>query len=397
MKSFKTLMSEVAQPSERGAGDEQAFKDQHSYKVKPHPVALPHQHTGEIQKPKASRRADQEGSANYDTAYAYGMNALMSKAMGEETDLVENPAEEIPMMKSQLDFICTAATAISEALGNNDPEEWYQNKLATAHEAMKTLHANIVGKNENTAASNAKALDNATASTAAGKKAVTLKKAPWDKTEELSGGQKKLDHNKNGKIDGHDFAVMRARKKNESVETLDEDKSDRTDDRGQDVIVGEGIVNELSKKTLGSYIKKSAVDASWNRDSADKRVDGIRKATNKLVGETTMSALKKPVTVTTVDGKTRTVMKTTRDNRTDERGQDKIKTNESVEQFDEAYRAGIVKFKDGKQTIIKKQDADLLNKMLKDLSPASRKSMTKVAETDQAGYDEILGFAREAL
>lgn len=329
MKSFKTLLSEVAQPSERGAEEEQAFKDQHSYKVHAHPVALPHQHTGEIAKPKASRKADQEGSANYDTAYAYGMNAMMSKAMGEETDLVENPAEEIPMMKSQLDFICTAATTISEALGNNDPEEWYQNKLATAHEAMKTLHANIVGKNENTAASNAKALDNATASTAAGKKKVTLAKAPWDKgkdesldynpakgeynqpkgkevgkrvgtREELSGGQKKLDHNKNGKIDGHDFAVMRARKKNEEV-----------------------------------------------------------------VAETTNSAL--------------------------------ITAKESVEQFDEAYKAGIVKFKDGKQAIIKKQDADLLNKMLKDLSPASRRSMSKVAETDEAGFDEILGFAREAL
>ena len=213
MKSFKAMMAEVAQPESE---EEKKFKDQHTYEVKPHPVAMPHQHTGDIQKPKAKRKADQEGDANYDLAYESFQKAL-DKKMFSEGEMADRDA------------------------------------LAKAGEVSK-----------------------------AGKKAVTLKKAPWDKTEELSPKQKKIDHNKNGKIDGHDLAMIRA-KKNEEAE------------------------------------------------------------------------------------------------------------------LDEAFKAGIVKFKDGKQTILKKEDADLLNKMMKDLSPGSRKSMDKVAMTDQAGFDEILGFAREAL
>tara|TARA_B110000483_G_scaffold28691_1_gene34775 strand:- start:1754 stop:3475 length:1722 start_codon:yes stop_codon:yes gene_type:complete len=348
MKSFKSILSEVAQPK---SSEEKAFKDMHTYEVKPHPVAMPHQHTGDIPKADdAARIADQKGDAAYDQAYnpkgaqepTLRVGRKFSQFRANESVLEENPAEEIPMMKSQLDFICTAATAISKALGNNDPEEWYQNKLATAHEAMKTLHANIIGKNEDVneskEAADAKALDKASSSSAEGKKKVTLAKAPWDKNEELKGGQKKLDHNKNGKIDGHDFAIMRGRKKsNEEVvaETTSsalkrpvtqtgpdgktrtvfkKAKADRTDDRGQDVIVGEGLVNELSKKTLGSYIKKAVGDVQKSSgkagyasgkgvnkseydsqtDNAEKRAAGIKKATNKLTGKLKPAANRRP-------------------------------------------------------------------------------------------------------
>jgi hypothetical protein len=135
------------------------------------------------------------------------------------------------------------------------------------------------------------------------KKKVTLPKAPWEKKkdEELSPKQKKIDHNKNGKIDGHDLAMIR-KKKNE--------EADRTDDRGQD----------------------------------------------------------------------------------------SIQTRESVE-LEEAvsFKKGPVRLKDGKQVMVSAQDAKLLNKMFKDLSPANQKQMEKVAMMDKAGFDEIVGFAREAL
>ena len=124
-------------------------------------------------------------------------------------------------------------------------------------------------------------------------------------------------------------------------------------------------------------------------------------------------------------------MKTTKNNRTDDRGQDEIRTreeelsaaqkkidhnkngkidgqdlamlrkkkqNESVEDLTEMkFKKGPVRLKDGKQMMVSKQDADLLNQMFKDLSAANRKKMQGVAMTDKAGFDEILGFAREAL
>ena len=57
----------------------------------------------------------------------------------------------------------------------------------------------------------------------------------------------------------------------------------------------------------------------------------------------------------------------------------------------------MVKLKDGSSVNLKKQDADLLNKMFKDLNANNRKKMTDVAMTDKNGFEEILGFAREAL
>ena len=100
-------------------------------------------------------------------------------------------------------------------------------------------------------------------------------------SEELKGKQHKIDKNKNGKIDAHDFKLLRK----EDVEQVD----------------------ELSKTTLGNYVKKASKDGSMSaywagRDSskkskvskasvkkndniAAKRIDGIEKATSRLTKE----------------------------------------------------------------------------------------------------------------
>ncbi len=53
-------------------------------------------------------------------------------------------------------------------------------------------------------------------------KVLATKEEEADLEEKLVGGQKKLDHNKNGKIDSHDFHLMRKKKMKEEVEGLDE-------------------------------------------------------------------------------------------------------------------------------------------------------------------------------
>ena len=342
MKSFRQVIAEVAQPN---SPEEKAFKDQHTYEVASHPVALDAQFTGDIApiegdgSPKAARPADQKGSANYDLAYPYGMNAAIDGAFAE---------------------------AINESA----------------------------------------------------------------KKKALVGGQKELDHDKDGDIDGADFAALRAKKKTKteascgSVNASKKTKYEETcsdcdtapcccDDVKESVEELEEYSNwkvqhptkstksyTVKARNTGEAIKKGHAAAKKAGDmhpASDNRMFKPKHIQKEDLDETTMSAIKKGVTTTGVDGKTRTVFKTTKDNKTDERGQDKITTNEGTESLDEAFKAGIVKFKNGKQTIIKKQDADLINKMMKDLSANSRKSMGKVAMEDQAGFDEILGFAREAL
>ena len=93
-------------------------------------------------------------------------------------------------------------------------------------------------------------------------------------------------------------------------------------------------------------------------------------------------------------------MKTTKAKRTDDSGQDKIITNESIIQELEEnikFKVGMMKLKNGKSVVLKKQDADLLTQMFKDLSANNRRKLGQVAMKDEAGFKEILGFAREAL
>lgn len=180
-----------------------------------------------------------------------------------------------------------------------------------------------------------------------------LKKA----NEELTDKQKKLDHNKNGKIDGEDLAKLRAKKegfasdaqrkavwasKNEKKTVSELDKStlksyaDKAHQASQDhaydadhqyndkkeqeysrkmaakraagaakadaKLKEEENLDELSKKTLGSYVKKASFNAAQSAyqaggsngniaklqphmDKLNKRTAGVHKATDKLTKE----------------------------------------------------------------------------------------------------------------
>ncbi len=104
-----------------------------------------------------------------------------------------------------------------------------------------------------------------------------------DVYEELKGAQHKIDANKNGKVDAHDFHLLRKKKKvAEEAEELE----------------------ELSKGTLGRYITKATVrkgqhdyeagkamggedydDVDDHLDKSDKREKGINRAVKKLTKE----------------------------------------------------------------------------------------------------------------
>ncbi len=437
MKTFKNILSEVAQPK---SSEEKAFKDQHNAVIKPHPVALPHQHTGDIGKPKAARPADQEDDSQYDAAYG------------------DKPNQE-PTLRPGRKFSQFRA-------------------------------------NESKEMSNMKALDKASETTPEGKKKVSLAKAPWEKDKkneeaeinELDLDEGLMDKIKNKATDirrktlgpnaAEKDAAEKARKDqhwarmkrqhDSSMAKLDRIRAAKEDKKNE-----EAEINELDKKTLGSYIKKAHSDKE-KQDAKDKyhqakgdtmdrdddmyhqwgkankaakksknRTAGIAKAADRLVGEntdlsdkisdiafgkwnealsggqkkldhnkngkidghdfaimrakgkkktevdeTTSSAMKHGVTQTGPDGKTRTVFKKTRTDRTDDRGQDVI---------GEAVKVGNMRLKNGKNVKVSKQDAKLLNDFYKNLNAKNRRDMSKVMMKDNAGFEEIVGFAREAL
>jgi len=144
--------------------------------------------------------------------------------------------------------------------------------------------------------------------------------------EELKGGQKKIDKNHNNKIDGQDFAILRGEKKvKEEVEQVDETvgvtdynpksqggtrkellaqysksgdpkhaesarkagatqselKSARPNMNKEEV----EELDELSKDTLHSYVKKSFSDKEKPNLNTPERQKGLRKATSRLYKE----------------------------------------------------------------------------------------------------------------
>ena len=63
----------------------------------------------------------------------------------------------------------------------------------------------------------------------------------------------------------------------------------------------------------------------------------------------------------------------------------------------ENFKQGSVSLNDGSKVVVSKQNADLLNQMFDDLNARNKKEMMAVAMKDKSGFNEILGFAREAL
>lgn len=92
--------------------------------------------------------------------------------------------------------------------------------------------------------------------------------------EELKGNQHKIDANKNGKVDAHDFKLLRGKKEKVAEEAEE--------------------LEELSKSTMGAYTKKAAADFSARKPKMgydgqlkkmQNRTVGVNRALDKMYGE----------------------------------------------------------------------------------------------------------------
>lgn len=113
MKNFKDLVSEVAINPK--APEEKRFKDQHTIEVIPHPVAPDHVFTGEIPGiEKAARGPDQKGDENYDKAYKKKVaQTLPNRGTGDGKDIDDVKKEEKYIAKK----------SITEILGVNKKKD----------------------------------------------------------------------------------------------------------------------------------------------------------------------------------------------------------------------------------------------------------------------------------
>ena len=154
-------------------------------------------------------------------------------------------------------------------------------------------------------------------------------------------------------------------------------------------------IQELSKATLKSYVKKSLHNTKLNdrggdrkdMEKADRRRVGISKAVDRLakedVQDEAFDTLKSYVSAA-VKSAARS------------RGKGKVSVNE--ESLDEAaaFASGTVKFGDGKTGNVKEQDASILNTLyakLKKEGAGSHEEMHKHAMENQKNFKAVVEFA----
>jgi hypothetical protein len=149
---------------------------------------------------------------------------------------------------------------------------------------------------------------------------------------------------------------------------------------------------ELDKKTLGSYIKKASHDVATNSAATARYSERANKALDKMkTGDYSGDAQRRKDTAVA----DKAFNKSWKRRQGIAKATDKL-TKESYDLI-EAFSAGAVKLNDGSSVLVKAQDAKLLNDLMNGLKSENKSKMMKVAMTDKHGFNEILGFAREAL
>jgi hypothetical protein len=173
-----------------------------------------------------------------------------------------------------------------------------------------------------------------------------------------------------------------AKQKNKKKFTIGDDQYPVTiKDKNIKKIMDEENIDEISKKTLGSYVKKAYTSSDLKRTGAENVFDRADAASSSKLA-TDLNARG---------------TKLSDKSRSRKAFADKAVDRLAKESLDEAFKVGSMEMKNGDKVKVSSQDAKLLNQMFDGLSDKNKKEMMKVATTDKSGFAEIVGFAREAI
>ena len=388
-------------------------------------------------------------------------------SMREELD--ENAWEEIPMMMNSLRSMSHNISGISRYLqSTQDPEEWFQNKLAGVAKEIQTLYsyatAEVMAMGEEAELEEARQLKNPKTEIMvvdkAGKTIVIDKTKQkeyltkgWMLAESVNEITTPMKNRFGPAVDSKKFNAykkhMKANKLDEPTvrmahqnpndaeskrmmknpayskglelykasireSNLDEATMSRVAKELEDYARKHGGIDKMDfikaammmKKGQTAQLKKFVDDLdteprekilSLLDKDADRRKE-YKAVQKKMREEVELEEAKKTISQ-------KTITRALQGMKVKPKGEvslkkapwDKKEETEIDEELNEKFKTGMVKLKDGSSVILKKQDTDLLNQMFKDLSSANRKKMQNTAMADKVGFEEILGFAREAM
>jgi hypothetical protein len=127
-------------------------------------------------------------------------------------------------------------------------------------------------------------------------------------------------------------------------------------------------IDELSPNTLHSYIKKSAGDAV-------KRAYRAGDVKDKNSMDNHLKALKRQMGIASASGRLAD------------------KANSVSEDLDEAFKIGAMRLKDGSTVTLNRESVDMFNKLFTQLNSANKAKMEERMMSGKSGFQEILSFA----
>lgn len=454
MKTFRPIISEVAQPS---AEDELNFKEKHVIDHILDPNSEEEQFTADEIK-KFRNRADYKKGE--DMAVYEGITLTRRDLPGQEDSDVNNDGKST-MHDAQLRYRRHAQikSKIIDEAKMSDAQIKKREEIVMAMKKNKSDMMKKYGKDwEN--------VMYATATKQAMSEATDLSKAEWEKDSAkvakskdpkfvarmiekwglrgsdwldhpaLTGkmhealdpvGKEDSDIDNDGKITKSD-AYLRARRRaiakklqqeglvdilqptggeygDEETSHIAYKKKNRTSPDHAGESINEADLHEVSKKTLGRYIKAAGPDRERLMKRAketsqlghDVKKDGDTKKAQELFYRAGGDVLK---AANRRSGINKAVDKLAKEDVSLSNGKTGLrifagKTNKS--QISETFATGTFEFADGSYTRLVAEEANLLSTLMEALDGNNRERALAVAQSSKAGLDEIVRFARKVL
>ena len=377
MKNFKDLVSEVAQPK---SPEERRFKDQHTIELIKHPVAPDHIFTGEIPGiGDGSRKADNKGDASYDLAYknkvaqTLPQRAGAGKQVAEEkksiTEILgvnkktEKKDDGDESMEEELKASCGCDESCEHCGGEHKVEEIGKDCSCCGNKIEGIEEGGCSGSKLNAEKKPGKKKEEDAPETDSGKTIepeVQKKKVLKGEDKPKAGPTSVTIKDSNGKTLSMTFKEMLAKVSTEE-ELLESPQ--------QEIPM---MLKQLhficyASEEIQSYLKMEGQDPEewWQNKLAEvfsnvKSLYAYSKGDQMVNGKPLSAAKMYTAAYESVEA-----------------GQLQLQNNEVID--------------------ITEEDADLLNKMFDELTETNKKEMYNVLIADEAGYNEILSFAKENL
>ena len=377
MKNFKDLVSEVAQPK---SPEERRFKDQHTIELIKHPVAPDHIFTGEIPGlGDGSRKADNKGDASYDLAYknkvaqTLPQRAGAGKQVAEEkksiTEILgvnkktEKKDDGDESMEEELKASCGCDESCKHCGGEHKVEEIGKECSCCGNEIKGIEEGGCSGSKLNAEKKPGKKKEEDAPETDSGKTIepeVQKKKVLKGEDKPKAGPTSVTIKDSNGKTLSMTFKEMLAKVSTEE-ELLESPQ--------QEIPM---MLKQLhficyASEEIQSYLKMEGQDPEeWWQNKLAEVFSNVKSLYAYSKGDQMVNG--KPLSAAKMY----------------------TAAYESVE-------AGQLQLQNDEVIDITEEDADLLNKMFDELTETNKKEMYNVLIADEAGYNEILSFAKENL